>query len=156
MIGCLRTRVLKQPIIALYFESEPVFKFYNLEACIMKVTGAQSRPGRSACSNSMPISILSIKILETIFNGFFTIKWYGDLPRTILPSQWSSTWNMEFNWSCVFWGAICKAASIHVSCHLAFRSSELNANSVPFNGYNGVARMLKKLRTSKGAYWIKQ
>ena len=32
MIGCLRTRVHKQPIIALYFESENVLKFYNLEA----------------------------------------------------------------------------------------------------------------------------
>ena len=31
MIGCLRTRVRKQPIIALYFESELVLKFYNLE-----------------------------------------------------------------------------------------------------------------------------
>ena len=34
MIGCLRTRVRKQPIIALYFESELVLKFYNLEACL--------------------------------------------------------------------------------------------------------------------------
>ena len=32
MIGCLRTRVHKQPIVALYFESETVLKFYNLEA----------------------------------------------------------------------------------------------------------------------------
>ena len=32
MIGCLRTRVRKQPIIALYFELETVRKFYNLEA----------------------------------------------------------------------------------------------------------------------------
>ena len=31
MIGCLRTRVRKQPIIALYFESENELKFYNLE-----------------------------------------------------------------------------------------------------------------------------
>ena len=31
MIGCLRTRVRKQPIITLYFESENVLKFYNLE-----------------------------------------------------------------------------------------------------------------------------
>ena len=31
MIGFLRTRVRKQPIIALYFEFETVFKFYNLE-----------------------------------------------------------------------------------------------------------------------------
>ena len=34
MIGCLRTRVRKQPIIALYLESETVLKFYNLEACV--------------------------------------------------------------------------------------------------------------------------
>ena len=32
MIGCLRTRVHKQPIIALYFEYENELKFYNLEA----------------------------------------------------------------------------------------------------------------------------
>ena len=32
MIGCLRTRVSKQPIIVLYFESVTVLKFYNLEA----------------------------------------------------------------------------------------------------------------------------
>ena len=32
MIGCLRTRVRKQPIIALYFESENEYKFDNLEA----------------------------------------------------------------------------------------------------------------------------
>ena len=32
MIGCLRIRVSKQPIIALYFETETVRKFYNLEA----------------------------------------------------------------------------------------------------------------------------
>ena len=31
MIGCLQTLVHKQPIIALYFESETVLKFYNLE-----------------------------------------------------------------------------------------------------------------------------
>ena len=32
MIGCVRTRVRKQPIDELYFESELVLKFYNLEA----------------------------------------------------------------------------------------------------------------------------
>ena len=32
MIGWLRPRVRNQPIIALYFESENVLKFYNLEA----------------------------------------------------------------------------------------------------------------------------
>ena len=34
MIGCLRTRVRKQPIIALYFEFENRLKFYYLEATI--------------------------------------------------------------------------------------------------------------------------
>ena len=34
MIGCLQTRVRKQPIIALYFESENELKLYNLEAWI--------------------------------------------------------------------------------------------------------------------------
>ena len=33
MIGCLRTRVRKQPIIVLYFNFETVLKFYNPEAC---------------------------------------------------------------------------------------------------------------------------
>ena len=32
MIGCLRTCVRKQPIIALYFESESELKVYNIEA----------------------------------------------------------------------------------------------------------------------------
>ena len=32
MIGCLRTGVRKQPIIALYFESETELRFYNLMA----------------------------------------------------------------------------------------------------------------------------
>ena len=32
MIGCLQTRVCKQPNIGLYFESEDELKFYNLKA----------------------------------------------------------------------------------------------------------------------------
>ena len=35
MICCLRTRVRKQPIIALYFESEVELKFYNLEVWLL-------------------------------------------------------------------------------------------------------------------------
>ena len=35
MIGGLRTPVPKQPIIGLYFESETVFKFYNLGTSIL-------------------------------------------------------------------------------------------------------------------------
>ena len=39
MIGCLRTRVRKQPIIALYFELENGLKFNNLEAWSWKSQG---------------------------------------------------------------------------------------------------------------------
>ena len=35
MIGCLWTRVRKQPIIALYFEFETVLMFYNLKAWML-------------------------------------------------------------------------------------------------------------------------
>ena len=38
MIGCLLTRVRKQPIIALYFESENELKLYNLRPdCIPEI-----------------------------------------------------------------------------------------------------------------------
>ena len=37
MIGCLRTRVRKQPIIALYSESEKELKFYSLEAMLLEM-----------------------------------------------------------------------------------------------------------------------
>ena len=36
MIGCLRTRVRKQPIIALYFESQNELKLYNLAAWLLR------------------------------------------------------------------------------------------------------------------------
>ena len=42
MIGCLRTRVRKLPIIALYFESETVLKFYNLEARLSVFDGHET------------------------------------------------------------------------------------------------------------------
>ena len=45
MIGCLRTRIRKQPIIALYFESETVLKCYNIEA--------RAVPGHSICIVSL-------------------------------------------------------------------------------------------------------
>ena len=38
MIGCLLTRVRKQPIIALYFESETLLRFYNLNNLIGFIT----------------------------------------------------------------------------------------------------------------------
>ena len=50
MIGCLGTRVRKQPIIVLYFESENELEFYNLEAWRSDVRSAiraaSQLPGR--------------------------------------------------------------------------------------------------------------
>ena len=43
MIGCLRTPVRKQPIIALYFEPGNELKLYNLEAWC----GYRNRDGRN-------------------------------------------------------------------------------------------------------------
>ena len=60
MIGCLQTRVRKQPIIALYFESETVVKFYNLGArssdktCFMRTqtcTHLLTKPDKSFFEN---------------------------------------------------------------------------------------------------------
>ena len=47
MIGCLRTRIRKQPIIALYFESEYELKFYNLEARSTIKVGSKAFTARS-------------------------------------------------------------------------------------------------------------
>ena len=41
MIGCLRTRVRKKPIIALYFEFKNELKFYNLEATDVSLVNSQ-------------------------------------------------------------------------------------------------------------------
>ena len=42
MFGCLRTRVRKQPNIALYFEFENELKFYNLKARLVIYSILQS------------------------------------------------------------------------------------------------------------------
>ena len=48
MIGCLPTSARKQPIIALYFESETILKFYNSKAGFGREEGTQ---GVSLSSN---------------------------------------------------------------------------------------------------------
>ena len=62
MIGCLRTRVRKQPIIALYFESEPVLKFYNLEARLNKTECAVFKSYRF----SLYLKDLRVFIMESM------------------------------------------------------------------------------------------
>ena len=54
MIDCLRTRVRKQPIIVLYFESEAVLKFYNLEA------------GLKSCSQKLNLTACEMDDLRNI------------------------------------------------------------------------------------------
>ena len=58
MIGCLRTRVRKQPIIALYFEFENELKFYNLEACF---------DGRVILSTQIPNHTFRLGLRNNIF-----------------------------------------------------------------------------------------
>ena len=48
MIGCLRTRICKQPIIALYFESEIVLKFYNREARLCNYESLDGKNGNKS------------------------------------------------------------------------------------------------------------
>ena len=53
MIGCLQTRVPKQPIIALYFESETVLNLFNL--------GARPRGVLFSCSVQMSMEFQLLK-----------------------------------------------------------------------------------------------
>ena len=57
MIGCLRTRVRNQPIIALYFESENDLKLYNLEAWSLE-------------------KIYSYNLLNKMFTCSYIVLWF--------------------------------------------------------------------------------
>ena len=65
MIGWLRTRVRKQPIIMLYFESENELKFYNLEARYMIGVGLKklARTPVPKLPSSYPLPSISISDL---------------------------------------------------------------------------------------------
>ena len=69
MIGCLRTRVHKQPIIALNFEFETVLKFYNLEAWL-------TASGSIIVANITTQNMFSLnKTPQKIFLVFFCISY---------------------------------------------------------------------------------
>ena len=53
MIGCLWTRVRKQPIVTLYFDFESVLKFYNLEARSLGVKIEMSAGGVKSMKSKM-------------------------------------------------------------------------------------------------------
>ena len=61
MIGYLQTRVRKQPIIALYFESENEHRFYNLETWLPHL-------------NCLPDVHLNKLISEHFTNSLFLTK----------------------------------------------------------------------------------
>ena len=69
MIGCLRTSVRNQPIIALYFESENELKFYNLKAstikAVDKVSGSRTQHSDSAGGEFYPL-IPSLMLIQTV------------------------------------------------------------------------------------------
>ena len=106
MNGCLRTRVCKQPIIALYFESKTVLRFYNLEALsqICSLTVAKVR-----------------KILPFNFR-WKNISW-SHLMKFIKCSNedWTSKWDFGTHHilakptiNCPCWGLI--LVYIHIKC----------------------------------------
>ena len=89
MIGCLRTCVHKQPIIALYVESELVLKFYNLEACLGGFQPCHTKTAYSATKTSYKIEIshearLDIKLSnKQTINALLSLRgwaqWYVPL-----------------------------------------------------------------------------
>ena len=97
MIGCSRTRVRKQPITALYFESETVLKFYNLEAgpqpdppSVLKLNKASTSDTETAFLDlhlSISNDIVSTKIYDKRDDFDFEIVNFpfldGDFPRSI-------------------------------------------------------------------------
>ena len=75
MIGCLRTRVRKQPIIGLYFESENELQFYHLGArCVFStILKAKSRMhlscGHVSASSQSLGFILSLKMTSNFITS---------------------------------------------------------------------------------------
>ena len=65
MIGCLRTRVRKQPIIVLYFEFELVLKFYNLEAR-WETCSALSLPDHVSACDFCPINCALVNVYDAL------------------------------------------------------------------------------------------
>ena len=71
MIGCLRTRVRKHPIVALYFESETVLKLYNLKALSFPSSLLSSHTKNHVFSQRCPYDLLPDDV--TIFGSFYQL-----------------------------------------------------------------------------------
>ena len=81
MIGCMRTRVRKQPIIALYFEFEDELKFYNLGARLQNEEQVQAGMATFGPFNSFLASGDVCHLLITFANSFG--------PRSGQTEHWS-------------------------------------------------------------------
>ena len=74
MIGCLRTHVRKQPIIVLYFESETVLKFYNLEAWWAN-SSCQGRHLLSVDQKAISLqAFLFLEEIRQIHDGYISVE----------------------------------------------------------------------------------
>ena len=79
MIGCLRTRVRRQPIFWLYFDFETILKFYNLAACLVDTqdrTGqAPDRSSSRTAHNDLPdrkdlIHVIIVLFMSMLFQQY--------------------------------------------------------------------------------------
>ena len=78
MIGCLRTCASKQPIIALYFETENELKFLNLAAMSRggsiytyekQTSNSRFRATWPSCINDLPeVSSLTCGVIKTVWH----------------------------------------------------------------------------------------
>ena len=92
MIGCLRTRVRKQPIIALYFESETVLKFYNLEAWYVG-TSKLFQVSRSCDLRIVDACCLPMSLWRDVINKMANFR---DCTRQVFVSGFFV--NFSFKW----------------------------------------------------------
>ena len=70
MIGCLRTRVRKKPIIALYFESEIELKLYNLKAWSYSLTVWTEHVTCDEAPHILPRGVVpNISILLSVYSA---------------------------------------------------------------------------------------
>ena len=84
MIGCLRTRVRKKAIIALYFEFENELKFYNLEASISTALyrrASQSGKSGTVRESNQAIGVRKVHRRSIIKVPFFSLNWRKENKR---------------------------------------------------------------------------
>ena len=94
MIGCLWTPVHKQPILALYFESETVLGFYKLEAWFLiqehKTTGNMlfiCRPFKSKYSKVFSLEKVDYLLIFDVFYSKYLKVAAESRARTLMTTS---------------------------------------------------------------------